>query len=719
MKPIVLFRRIEKLSGQLKALFLLIAILTALLPEITSHAEPSFSQPGNWVSLTVPQAPGGDVISLALTPSDSKVLYSLIRADQGDRFFRSLDGGLTWQERNHFSVDSQHSYDNLIVDPANSLTVYANGASGLQRSLDGGDTWKNIYFQGEVFTAVSSDILYSGGGTGSCGTGSEKYYNLARSDDGGGNWYSSPLGCLYQLEQVAVLPSEPNIIYLSVYKPGASEGTMLKSNDGGLTWNAYTLPFEGAKAALLIDPVDSHRLYASGIYGILRSTNSGETWQQISDKTMGTYHRLKLSGGSLYAIEATTGKAPVYRSDDGGVSWWVSMNFIQAGASILMADSTQAGRLWAGLVGYGIYSTENGGSSWIARNSGIQTATRISELAVSDINRDVMYAAVDNPYPGIYRTTDGGKTWTAPLSGFGDVDTVPLQFARHFFPITPEATSAWYPPLQIYKLLVHPQHPEIAWAATSNGIYDTDDGINWTLQLSMVTAVDLAVSPLAPDEPYAAGYDSENYPYVAKRSCTFQPWNCHWQSNRITSGPLTINSVWVDPYNQQHLIISGAMYIPTGKGIGIFESLTGGISWEQTGQIDMNEALAALAIDPQNCHIMTAVLVDYWNKTGWIFRSLDGGTTWQDWSQGAPLFGFEWHLVMDELGSAYYGTTAGVYRRQYSQNAWETLGLPDSEIHALVYQIGPAPFLFAAAYSGLWRLDFPPIQRTWLPSVGR
>ena len=323
MNPLIAFRRPRKPFHRVPALFLLVAFLASFLSEAVAQAQAEPSPTEDWVSLTVPMAPGGDVMSLALAPSDVNVLYTLITTGNL-RFFRSLDGGATWQPKALFPLESPFA-TKFAVNPANALTVYAYGSSGLQRSLDGGDSWTKIYPQSEIFTAVSSEILYTGSGVGSCGVDYEKNYFLARSDDGGETWLSSPLGCLDEIEQIAVLPSERDMIYLSVLKPGAPGGTLLKSIDGGLTWVTFTLPFDGAVSALLIDPNNSQILYASGVYGILKSMDGGETWEQISNKNMGIYHRLALSGGSLYAVEATTSKTPVYRSDDGGASWWVSM----------------------------------------------------------------------------------------------------------------------------------------------------------------------------------------------------------------------------------------------------------------------------------------------------------------------------------------------------------------------------------------------------------
>ncbi len=135
----------------LKNLLFLLTFFLAY-PASPNMLQTIFPSPaGSWVSLAVPQAPGGNVIALALSPSSPDVLYTLIEGAQGERFFRSLDTGTTWQERHVFPSASQNDIRNLAVDPAVSETVYANGAAGLQRSLNGGDTWETIYRPGRCF----------------------------------------------------------------------------------------------------------------------------------------------------------------------------------------------------------------------------------------------------------------------------------------------------------------------------------------------------------------------------------------------------------------------------------------------------------------------------------------------------------------------------------------------------------------------------------------
>ena len=704
-----------KHGKRFQTLFLLFAFLAGFLLQSSAPVQAVHSPNDGWIELAVPMAPGGDVDALAVAPSDSSVMYSFLQGDQeGLRLFSSQDGGQSWLMRHIFSLSAENDFNQLAVDPSEPQTVFASGGTNLQRSIDGGITWETLSIPGDVFTAVSSKLLFAGGGTNSCGYG--KVSSLARSEDGGQNWQSHSLGCLVEVQQIAVLPSQPEVVYLSVLYYSAHTGTVLKSTDSGDTWTTLILPAGGADFQLLIDPEDPQRLFASGLNGILRSPDSGETWQEISNQWMSGFFALAFSGGSLFAISKTVYETSVYRTDDGGETWWSSVTPLPAGAYVLQPDPTLPGNLWVGLLGYGVYHTANGGGSWVEQNSGISTMASIWSLAVSQSNRNVIYAAVNRPYTGVYRSLDGGQSWGLPLAGFKDTPGIAEDGFGLVAQAGSKAANAWVPILEITKLLVHPLHPEIAWAATSRGIYETIDGVNWATVFG-VSSNDLTVSLGAPDEPYAAGLSSKSV-IISRRICNSSYLQCYWIGRSIYS-PVTIDILRVDQDNPNHLLMSGVIYTTSSQAQGIFQSLDGGSNWQQIGQIDVYGTHLDLAIDPQNRMHIIATL-DLFRQVHWFFRSLDGGVTWQDWTSDLPFTaGMGLSVAIDEFHSRYLGTVNGVFRQRFSQTSWQPIGLQGQVIHSLVYYPGLAPCLFGLSDGKIWRLDLPLIQRSWLPLVGK
>ena len=69
-------------------------------------------------------------------------------------------------------------------------------------------------------------------------------------------------------------PSDPNIIYA-----GGSSTSVIKSINGGATWNPSDTGLATNITSLVMDPSAPATLYAGSLYsGVYKSTDSGGTW---------------------------------------------------------------------------------------------------------------------------------------------------------------------------------------------------------------------------------------------------------------------------------------------------------------------------------------------------------------------------------------------------------------------------------------------------------
>ena len=119
-----------------------------------------------------------------------------------------------------------------------------------------------------------------------------------------------------------------------------------------------------------------------------------------------------------------------------------------------------------------------------------------------------------------------------------------------------------------------------------------------------------------------------------------------WQRVGLTSSG-AIGRLVIDPTNPQRIFAAatGRLYNPGGQR-GIYESTDGGSSWRRvlagdnttTGAVD-------LAIDPTNPNRLFAAMWDhlrepdlrtYGGVGSGVYRSIDGGTTWQRLTNGLP-----------------------------------------------------------------------------------
>jgi photosystem II stability/assembly factor-like uncharacterized protein len=125
----------------------------------------------------------------------------------------------------------------------------------------------------------------------------------------------------------------------------------------------------------------------------------------------------------------------------------------------------------AGIGGFGIFKSTDGGTTWATANSGL-TTTRISAVAVNPRNPSTVYAAVSGA--GVFKSVDSARAWN--WTGLYDDN--------------------------VLSVIPSPD-PNTLYATTySLGLKSTDEGKNW-VQLGL--GVILAVDPQDPSTIYGLG----------------------------------------------------------------------------------------------------------------------------------------------------------------------------------------------------------------------
>ena len=238
-----------------------------------------------WYPISDQGIPIGSIGAIAVAPSNSNVVYvgtgePDIRSQNsyGIGMFKSTDAGKTWT---HIGLEGTRQIGRVVVDPTNANRVYvaalghiydANPDRGVYRSTDGGATWKKILFKTDDPTNVGAiDIAIDG---------------------------KNPK-ILYASLWATRRP--PWSVYAPSNLPG---GGLYKSTDGGDTWKQLTggLPndqFVG-KIGIAVAPSNPNRLWA------------------VVDHLGSAIARSYTAGP---AGEETTAKGGVYISDDAGASW--------------------------------------------------------------------------------------------------------------------------------------------------------------------------------------------------------------------------------------------------------------------------------------------------------------------------------------------------------------------------------------------------------------
>ncbi|HYX40799.1 MAG TPA: hypothetical protein VE821_03830, partial [Pyrinomonadaceae bacterium] len=180
---------------------------------------------------------------------------------------------------------------------------------GVWKTDDYGRTWQSLFDEqptgsiGAIAVAPSApDTIYVGSGEGLQRPDLSTGDGLYKSTDGGQTWLHLGLRDGQQIGAIIVDPKDANRIFVAVlghpYGPNAERG-VFRSTDGGATFEKVLYKDENTGAiALAFDPKNSRTIYAdlwaarqgpweNGSWqgagsGLYRSTDGGNTWQQLT-----------------------------------------------------------------------------------------------------------------------------------------------------------------------------------------------------------------------------------------------------------------------------------------------------------------------------------------------------------------------------------------------------------------------------------------------------
>jgi hypothetical protein len=218
----------------------------------------------------------------------------------------------------------------ILLDPASPLgrrTLYATGfGRGVYKSTDNGKTW-----------ALKNKGI------------SERQplaWRLTRANDG-------------TLYLVVARRSERGRI------GDSDDGAIYRSSDGGENWVRMKLPSgSNAPTSIVLDPSDNRRIYLStwGVArlsgdtggGLFLSTDGGENWRQIFDRSQHVYD-VTVDPGNPKVLYVCGFDAAAWRSTDGGKSWTQIQGYNFKWGHRVIIDPANPDK---------IYITTYGGSVW-------------------------------------------------------------------------------------------------------------------------------------------------------------------------------------------------------------------------------------------------------------------------------------------------------------------------------------------------------------------
>jgi photosystem II stability/assembly factor-like uncharacterized protein len=520
--------------------------------------------------------------------------------------------------------------EGLAADPSNPSTVYASTIRSLYKSVDAGITWAPTGLPGGliVLPTSSPSVVYA------ASSFAFAYRAFYSSIDGGEHWLEReppPAG-------VFSLASDATHL-LTVY--AATDSGIFRTTNGGDTWDEVPHPLTRgiSVAGIAVDPLEPSILYAgiggsSVVSGVYRSDDRGATWNRTG------FHD---PVNSLVVASYQEACGPF----DYGCNPCSSSEYGCAPGVRLFALATN-----------GLSRTTDRGGSWKRLAPGHDA----SHLAVDPNDSNRLYIASSG---AAFSSSDGGETLT-PISGanFRGVlsgivasrSSVVLLGSEIGISRSDDAGHTWSAANRgirevfVQSVAIDPNDSAVVLAAGPRGIYESGDGGDtWS-------------------EPVSGSPDA--------------------------------HVVAIDPAS--HTMYAG------GDG-GVYKSADGGRQWERTSLVD---SVAALLFDPKNPGRVFAASRS-------LYRSLDGGEHWTSVLTPEDIYSSYYYpntlpalssvaLAPSDSTTLYAGGTddgVGIaYRSDDGGDHWSSLtNLSGVGVSALTVEACDAQIAEATGFGGLYR----------------
>ena len=539
-----------------------------------------------------------------------------------------------------------------------------------------------------------------------------------RSRDGGATWIPSeqaPGGV--RILKLEVDLRDPGVVFAAARFFNEESAGVLRSLDGGAHWQPanHGLGDDHPLYALDLetDPFDGQKLYAATENGLFQTRDRGASWQRVGLAGSGIFavavHPFR--PGTLFAVVDQAGP-DILMSTDGGATWRPSGQGIEGRPVFtdIVFDAAAPDRLFAFGNGWPTYVSRDGGATWT------NTGQPLASLAFGP-----MGALFGPPYDGngVMKSTDGGLHWS-PTGALADHVTQVLAVngrlyaagrrgvwassdngahwqgssrglsARTVGDLTQsgsvlyasfaegalvsgsggtswrQLTDSGDPQARIVRFLA--AGPGALYAQEAKGEFgdisflrSTDRGATWSEITDPGlggTFSSLAVDPRHPEKLYAGSIENsgnDKPPCHLKRSIDGGlTWSC------ITV-EASVEKIAVEPATSTpYLIAVGNLFILTGatprlefRGTGLPPSQT-----------------HAFTFDPQRPGTLYAA------TASGIFKTVNGGRTWNRSRQGLPAGGEAFSVAVDphRKDAVYAGFTGQVYRSLDAGRTWARLG---------------------------------------------
>ncbi|HEV2387828.1 MAG TPA: hypothetical protein VGS20_11300 [Candidatus Acidoferrales bacterium] len=543
---------------------------------------------------------GQQIPAILVDPHDPNRLFAAVLghpygANPERGVFRSVDGGRSWKKLLDKGEDV--GAVDLAFDPGNSQILYAalwaarrppwsvgnpleGPGSGLYKSTDGGDTWRQLggglpgwdhklgrigigiapSDPNRIYAWVAADAETGG---------------IYRSEDAGQSWTrvnhepriwgrGSDFACL------RVDPRNPEIVY-------AANTSTYRSTDAGAHWAAIKgAPGGDDYHTVWINPENPAIIALASDQGVAISVNGGRTWSSWYNQPTAQFYHVTTDNRFPYWVyggQQESGSAGVESRGDSGEITFANWHTVGAEEYAAIApDPLHPGVVYGGKVTrYDEATHQTADVSPVVLRDGKYRFNRTAPLVFSPADPHALYLGSNV----VFKTTDGGHSW--------EIVSPDLTRADPGTPAGLGIFSASDPARGhhrgvIYALAPSPLDAHRIWAGTDDGlIWLTRDGRNWQNvtppQLTPWSKVSiLEASHFSPETAYAAvnRFRLDDWrPFIYRTSDGGKTWR------KITTGipdDEPVNVVREDPLRR------GLLFAGTERSV--YVSFDDGVRWQ-------------------------------------------------------------------------------------------------------------------------------------------
>jgi photosystem II stability/assembly factor-like uncharacterized protein len=521
-------------------------------------------------------------------------------------------------------------------------------------------------------------------------------------------------------------PKNQNEIFAATGDP---QGQIFRSVNGGATWVGRSVLPEYI-FDLALNPFNPNSLYVLAYQSLYVSQDKGSTWSTCflgvgnSAGSIGGRLLVGLAGpnsiivaGSSSPDASSPSKMAILKTTDGGVRWTAtplqadsdegSLNAIAAAPSnprILFAG----GKAYkAGRSHHYVYRSRDGGATWI--NVFKPWNSSITGFSVHPTNPNRVVLTTTG---GAFLSKNGGAAWeetnTYPLAAIArDRKNPETLYAGSGVACHKStdggrtwATSAIHPYGTGQSILAG---GKVVLYGSDAGVFKSTDGgkvfktSQNGLKASDITA--LTVSASSPSTIYAE----------SSGAGTFKSTNggAIWKKFPILIPCDALREIIVDPSDAKRILI-----LMQGSGAGyIFRSKDGGISWQQ---LLYAEGLAGLttASNSRNVLLAAGMVKDQGSAYIGAYISKNGGSTWTKHRACATPGGSAETIAVDPRNAdiVYVGGQrdyqAAIYKSTNGGTIWEDVtGTLQGPIHDIEIDPHIANRVYGLTWDGIYRTD--------------